>query len=333
MLSIDQKILDPDSPVSERMRIYGAQQTLSIVIPSPQQTTVPLSPSVTAYGTGGANKIVQLFRLRARARELIREKGITQVSTQDPFFLGWVGLGLCKKFGITLEVQLHGDFYGSSYYLFAGLRSFIQYWLGKYIVRRADHVRVVGGRVRESVLKLGVDPSQIVVRPVALDTKKITQHRSLVDLHTQFPKWKKIFITVGRLERVKNISWLIDVFAAVVKTNPEYGLVIIGDGSQRKSLEVKVKKAKNNLQDNITFTGWVDDSVGYMQSADGFLFPSLTEGYGLVVLEALAAGCPVVMHDVGVAGYEVQPSDQVQIIPINNHNAFAQAITTISARR
>jgi glycosyltransferase involved in cell wall biosynthesis len=323
MISLDKKILDKDSRVAQRMVEYGKKNDLFILIPYIKKESLDLSKNVHIESTGG-NKIQQFFRLKKIGNNILKKEKIDLITTQDPFFTGLIGWLLKKKFKIDLEVQLHGDFF-SSYYK---KKNLVKYYLGKIIIKKADKLRVVGERIKKSLIKLGVDKNKIEVKRV----KSFTEHKDSVsgiyiDLKKDYPEFEKRFIIVGRLEPVKNIEWLIKLFVEVIKEKPKYGLFIIGDGSQKNYLKNLVNEL--NLKNNIIFTGWIELAIASMSTADALLFPSKSEGYGLVVNEALSINCPVIMNDVGVAGYEVKVSDKVKIISVSNKNAWIEAILNI----
>jgi glycosyltransferase involved in cell wall biosynthesis len=71
---------------------------------------------------------------------------------------------------------------------------------------------------------------------------------------------------------------------------------------------------------------WTDDPFSYVKTADCVLFPSLSEGYGMVAMEAHAAGTPIIMTDVGVANYELPAGPKVIITPLDDRDKFIQAI-------
>jgi len=331
MISLDKKILDPSSSVARRMIEYGKTDELFILVPAPEKNQFDLSATVHVATTGG-RKLQQLWRLRGLGIDSIKTQKHKNtktlfISTQDPFFIGFVGLFIKQQTGVPLEVQLHGDFYSSDYYRQSGLKNWFQYHLGKRVIARADRVRVVGERVRESVIRLGVLPEKIVVRPVAVDTKRIEEQAPAFDLHKKYAEFKKIFLALGRLEVVKNLAWLIRFWGDVVAKEPRFLLLIVGSGGERQTIEGLVKKL--NLCHNIIFEPWTTDPWSYLKTADALLFPSISEGYGLVVREAIAAGLPVIMNDVGVANYEVPASDQATIVPINDAGAWQAAIHKI----
>lgn len=328
MISLDKKIMEKDSTVARRMIEYGKTAELFILIPASEKKEMQLSNTVHIFSTGG-NKLQQLFRLKKMGLELIEKNDIKFITTQDPFFLGKIGWWLKKKTGATLEVQVHGDFFSGNYYRFqSGLMNHLRWHIGKFVVRRADKVRVVGERVKQSVLRLGVPEAKIAVRPVPFSLDYIGIDYSPFkesEIQTVYPGYEKIFVFLGRFDPVKNIAWLIDVFNEAIKKNPRLLLLVVGDGVLSDKLVKKIGSANKNIQ----LKHWEVLPISYYQVADCIVIPSLSEGYGLVPMEAHYLNKPIIMNDVGVANYELKPSDKVKILPINDREAWIKAILSV----
>lgn len=316
MISLDKKILDKDSAAARRMVEYGKTDELFILIPAGEKKAIQLSGTVHVFSTGG-NKLQQLWRLKEMGLELAKKNEIKFITTQDPFFLGKVGCWLKKKTGAKLEVQVHGDFFGDHY-----KKQWLKLHMAKFVLKRADSVRTVGERVKQSLLKVGVEEKKIVVRPVILNTKPAVEPTVV--------QGQKSFVWVGRMEPEKNLFFLVDVFFEVVRHKPDAQLILVGEGSQEKSLRQKVQKLK--LEKNITFVSWLPSPIGYIKNVRALLLPSLTESYGAVAMEAQAVGTPVIMSDVGVANYELKPSDKVKILPINDRDKWIETILEVASR-
>ncbi len=319
MFSLDRKILEENSKVAERMKLYGRENKLIILIPEPSGISLQISDNVLVVGTGG-NKLRQFFRLIKFGRNFGREHSVSLVTTQDPFMTGLVGLIISKTQKIQLEIQTHGDFYSSDYYRKSSIKNLLYYLLGKYTLTRADTVRAVGERARLGLMKMGIEESRIRVHPVHIDIDQLNRAEPKFDLRASYRDADNIFISIGRFEKVKNITWLVDVWQDYARRHPRDILLLIGDGSKRADIEGKIKKY--NLDKSVFLLGWQDDIISFMRGATALLFPSLSEGYGLVVIEAMAVGCPVVMTDVGVANFEVKESDMVRIVNVGDKDGF-----------
>lgn len=321
MISLDKNILNKDSVVARRMIEYGKENELFIIIPSKKKEIFDFSPTVHIQSTVG-NKLLQFFRLKKIGKKLIKEKNIEKITAQDPFFIGLVGWCLKRKFKIKLEVQVHGDFFGGYY-----KNQWFKLRLAKFILKHADIIRAVGERVKQNLLNLNIAKDKIIIRPIQNDLEFIKDFSSTIDLHGKYPAHERIFLFLGRLESVKNITWLIDIFNEVVRQKQNYLLLIVGSGIVKNKLINQVKEKK--LEKNIKFEEWTNDPYGYLKTADCILFPSLSEGYGLVPTEASIVGTPVIMTDVGVANYELKPGSKVTIVPVGDKDKFVEAMLKI----
>ncbi|HHX11604.1 MAG TPA: glycosyltransferase family 4 protein [Clostridiales bacterium] len=106
---------------------------------------------------------------------------------------------------------------------------------------------------------------------------------------------KYLFCTVSRLEKEKNISFILKGLTKLKEKQGDcFRLLVIGDGSERAQLELEARKLA--IGDNIIFTGSIDhdELANYYSACDGFLFASRSETQGIVLLEAMAVGLPVV---------------------------------------
>ena len=324
MISLDKKILDPNSAVARRMVEYGKENELFIIIPSKEKKSFDLSPTVHVQSTGG-NKWQQFWWLWKIGKEIIGnwklEIGNCVTTTQAPFFTGLVGWLLKQKFEIQLEVQMHGDFFGGYY-----KKQWLKLCLAKFILKRADTIRVVGERIKQSLVKFGVDESKIQVRPIFVDIEWIKNYQPKIDLRKKYPGYEKIFLVLGRFDTVKNITWIVGVFREVLKQK-NYLLLIIGSGQEEGNIRSLI--TDHGLSYNIKLVGWTNDAISYLKTVDCLLFPSLSEGYGLVAMEAHAVGTSIIMNDVGVANYELKPSEKVKIIPVSDRDAWIEAILSV----
>jgi glycosyltransferase involved in cell wall biosynthesis len=133
------------------------------------------------------------------------------------------------------------------------------------------------------------------------------------------------FIYVGRISREKNVETLLEAFHLLSKRSVSANLVIVGDGPLRKDLE----KYKN--QKGILFTGYLynDDLARAYASSDAFVFPSRTDTFGNVVLEAHACGLPAIVSDEGGPQEIVGSHESGLIVNMRNASCLADAMEQI----
>lgn len=129
-------------------------------------------------------------------------------------------------------------------------------------------------------------------------------------------------ITVGRLSKEKNQKLLIDSVKRLIACYPDLKLTMLGDGPCRDDLENYVKQ--NNMQDIVAIKGHVDNAEDYYSKADIFALTSIYEGLPLVLLEAMAAGLPIVATDVG--GVKDVVTDNGILVESGKIDAVADAL-------
>lgn len=136
---------------------------------------------------------------------------------------------------------------------------------------------------------------------------------------------KNIILYVGRIAPEKDIQVVLDTYHSLpVSLKRESHLIIAGDGPLFKTLAAQ-------KDPNITFTGFIEgkELAKVYASADVFLFPSSTETFGNVVLEALSSGLPVICAKAGGVQHLVQHGVNGFLCQSKNTNHFTQAVSTV----
>ncbi len=141
-----------------------------------------------------------------------------------------------------------------------------------------------------------IECKNIKVIPNGIDLERFrnldrSENKRKLSLNGEF-----VIMTIARLEKVKGIKYLIQ---AVKDLDFKYKLLIIGDGSERENLENLSKSL--GLKKHIQFLGQIENNRApdYLSVADCFVLPSVSEGFGIVILEAMAAKVPVIATKVG----------------------------------
>jgi glycosyltransferase involved in cell wall biosynthesis len=308
-ISSDRKLFEIDSPVRKRQISFGylADQFHIIVFAKRELglATEQISKNTWIHPTNSSSKF---FYMSDAIRIGLTLGKFGLVTTQDPFESGWTGYKLSKKLKAKLHVQLHTDFL-NPFFNESGFLNKMRVSLGIFILRRADGIRVVSSRIKQSLKKLNlkIDPDII---PVFIDIKRFQEAQDALSVDREYPDFKKIILTVARLEEEKNLRLGISAFKDVLKTNQNIGYIIVGDGTIKNDLENFVKQ--EGLEKNVIFVGWQNNLTTYYKSADVYLSTSNYEGYGVSMIEAVISLLPIVSTDVGVAGD----------VLVNNINSF-----------
>lgn len=137
-----------------------------------------------------------------------------------------------------------------------------------------------------------------------------------------------VFGHVGRLSTIKNQSMLINAFDRVHKKLPQTRLVIAGDGPLRSELEEQARSL--GIASNITFLGYQSDIAAVLFEFDIFLLSSVSEGTPLVVIEAMAAGCPVIATDVGGLSEMIEDQQSGMLVPSEGVNSLADRMLELA---
>lgn len=174
---------------------------------------------------------------------------------------------------------------------------------------------------------LGVEANKIAARPYMVpDTQTLLQNRS--ENRSQSLALKSpIFLCVGLLVPRKGVKYLLQACSIVRDRGySEYSLVLVGDGEQRAELEAFVKD--HQLEQQVTWTGWLNygDLGTYFNAADVFIFPTLEDTWGVVLLEAMAFGKAIISSKWAGASEMVVEGENGYVIDPYEPDKFAEAM-------
>jgi glycosyltransferase involved in cell wall biosynthesis len=196
-----------------------------------------------------------------------------------------------------------------------------------------EHFHAISEAVKESTVEtMGVDPERIsVVRrgrdPARLgepSPERTATARALLGL----PSDASVVVTVGRQEYQKGHRHLVDAFATVAESRPEAVLVIAGrEGHASAALADQI--ARLGLRDRVRLLGHRSDVAEVLAAADVFAFPSVYEGLGGALIEALALGLPVVASDLPALREVVRPGENADLVPPTDSAALADALVAL----
>lgn len=234
-------------------------------------------------------------RYTIQARRLLQTMDVVHV--HHPFLSGTLALLYCRPKGIPIVFTNHTryDLYAQAYIpVLADVLGDLA--MGGYLpsfARGVDLVVSPSPGMREVLIKAGVDVPIDVV-PNGINLKPFQEKVEPVDRGLLgFNDQDVLLFFVGRLGPEKNLVFLLQAFSAAVQAYPNAGLVVVGEGSERSDLETFLEQ--ENLTSRVHFTGLVpyQELPRYLAAADAFATASVTEVHPFTVIEAMAAGLPV----------------------------------------
>ncbi|MCL2116166.1 MAG: glycosyltransferase family 4 protein [Methanobrevibacter sp.] len=215
--------------------------------------------------------------------------------------------------GIFTKKKVYVTSHGSDMFCLYPKHKFIQPLI-KFVLKRADIVLVVSEALKKEVLKLNIPnmKNKIRINWNTVDIEKFQPNEEYkFKKELKIAKNHPIILFVGNIIKRKNVATIIDAKKLVQE---DCTLVIVGDGPLLSNLKSKVENEKIA---NVIFTGARGDIEHIIPSSDVLILPSFSESFGLVLIEALACGKPVIGANVGGIkeiitediGFLVEPRD------------------------
>lgn len=248
-----------------------------------------------------------------------------------------LSIGIKSAFIESPEVMIAVSNWGLRFcYKFSGVENpltMARYPVGRLFATRfekmlfsalANHAELIlAAADRNAIKKMAsrskgiLDEAKIVHYPTRVDTKIFNASRKTLS------GFQPVFLSCGRLNRVKGWDLILDAFRLVKDKLPSSRLYFVGDGEDRNIVEIQIAKA--SLQHAVTITGFTDPVTvaGLMNSCNVFLLGSHREGWPTVLLEALACGLPVVSTRVSGVGDLTEEGRNGYIVETRNAVEYA----------
>ena len=250
---------------------------------------------------------------------------IVHIVTEGP--LGWSALRTANKLGITVTSSFHTNFQGYAAHYGAG-------WAARAVLAYLRHFHnqtgvtlVPTAQMRDELVARGISNLAVVGRGVDIGlfnpARRSQSLRKTFGANEDAP----VVLHVGRLAAEKNLAVLFAAFAAIRKHRRDARLVIVGDGPERARLQHRYPGCH--------FTGMLTGATlaEHYASADLFLYPSLTETFGNVTLEAMASGLAVVAFDYAAAREHLQHMVNGVRVPYGDTRGFIEMAATLALSR
>lgn len=255
----------------------------------------------------------------------IKRPDLVHIATEGP--LGWSALAAANKLRIPVATDFHTNFHSySKHYGLGWLKRPIVAYLRKFHNKAACTMVPTAGLQRE-LSEYGYKNLLVVQRGV--DTQLFNPARRSDSLRENWglrPD-EVAALYVGRLAPEKNLGLAVSSFRAMQQHTPSARLIMVGDGPERQALE------KQNP--DIIFTGARrgEDLAAHYASGDVFLFPSTTETYGNVTMEAMASGLAVIAYNYAAAEEHIRHDINGLVAPLDDASQFINLARELAGDR
>ncbi|MCR8922119.1 glycosyltransferase [Dasania sp. GY-MA-18] len=189
----------------------------------------------------------------------------------------------------------------------------------------------VSGSVKRYLLSSipGLHPSKVQVIHNGIDFKKIEssllgreEARAAVGVKAS----DVVYGSIGRLVKAKGTDVLVKAFSEIATLNPKAVLVLMGDGAEKEKIEDLCRSL--GVREQVKILGNVESASCYLKAFDFFVFPSLREGFGLALVEAMAAKVPVIFSDLDI--FRALAIDHKYMVEANNVTDLAHKMEEVA---
>ncbi|MGQ9682312.1 MAG: glycosyltransferase family 4 protein [Anaerolineae bacterium] len=265
----------------------------------------------------------------ARLVKILRDSGVELVHAHNPR-AGLLGRLAARWLHVPVVVTVHMPSYryGARHALLAHLKSLLYRHVESVLISVfTDRLIYVSQTVYEEALRFGLAPhdrTTVIENGIDLSRLECVPERSR--------DWNRdhlrpVLCYVGRLEHLKGVDVLLRAAALLRESGQQFELRLVGDGPQRSELEQQVHDL--GLRELVRVLGFRSDLPEMLSEADVFVLPSRHEAMSIALLEAMAAGLPVVATDVGDNARVVEHGVTGLIVPPEDPVALAKAVRRI----
>lgn len=245
---------------------------------------------------------------------------IVHIATEGP--LGWSAARAARLLNIPVTSDFRTNFHAySSFYRLGFLEPLIMAYM-RHFHNATDRTMVPTDKLKQELELAGL--KNLRVMPRGVDTSHFSEKLRSPQLRASWnaEPLDVVLLSVGRLAVEKNLDLLIKSYQHAKNIDPRTKLVVVGDGPLREPLKKKCPEA--------IFVGKKSglELAEYYASADIFVFPSLTETFGNVTIEAMASGLAVIAYRHAAAGDLIMTEKNGITVDPGDENAFIQAVIT-----
>ena len=257
------------------------------------------------------------------------ENNYTLLHLATPGPVGLAGLAVAKLLKLPVHGTYHTAFpqYVKAFTEDTGLEDMAWKFM-IWFYNQMDIVFVPSEATGDELIEKGVGRDKIKVYPRGVDIERFTPEKRNGFYSGRFKVKEAVkLLYVGRVSKEKNLDILAEAFKTVSAMRPELHLVVVGEGPYLEEMQRQLRGLP------VTFTGYLEgeELTGCYASSDIFVFPSATDTFGNVVLEAQASGLPVIVTDFGGPCENLIEDKTGLIVEAGNADAMARAILRFSS--
>ena len=315
------------SKIVEGLRAKG--HTLMLVRPKHRMDGLPLTESgfQEVLVRGAPIPMYKQLRMGLPAQGALQKLWLKQrpdlvhIATEGP--LGWSAARAARKLNIPTSSDFRTNFHAySQFYGFGWLKGAIVSYMRKF--HNSTHCTMVPTQgLMAELSKIGFE--KLMVVPRGVDTEHFSPAFRSESLRASWGVTPdtQVLLSVGRLAVEKNLETVIRCYQSLRAQGLPVKLVIVGDGPLRQALEKMCPEA--------IFAGQKRgrELAEYYASSDLFIFPSMTETFGNVTIEAMASGLAVIAYDHAAAGQLIQHEQNGMLIRANHEKGLSEAATVV----
>ena len=330
MISIDRTLLGSDysGDILERHEKYAEQAgKLDVIVFTKKKfKKIEFNENLKIHPTNSSTKLNYVFDAYEIAKNIYWPDKYDLIVCQDPFLTGLFGWIIKKRFKVPLLVHFHGDFWKNKYWLIEKGRWWFNWFfllLSVFVVKKSDGIRVVSSGIKDKLVKKGIDKRKIKVISTPVDLEKFVycDPVKVKKIKKEYQD-RKVIINVGRKDPSKDYKTLYKAINLVYQDYKKLAFVQIGSNVY---LPEKIK-ADENLILNSVDTINQKELTNYYHASDIYVSSSCSESFGKVLIEAMAAGLPVIATATTGSKEIIKDGENGFLVPIGDDQALTKKI-------
>lgn len=278
-------------------------------------------------------EVLLALALRRAVQRVCRAQPVTALFVHSHALGAIVGRGIRREFGLPWLLAVHADIHDRPPGSYDRRVTAFYRWVTPIAYRHADRVLAISRQIAEAAIKHGARPERVCVVPNGIDPAEIGLGAAAPAQHPTAQSAPLCLLFVGRLSPEKGVADLLDACSRLAGQGIAFRLRIAGDGPLRGALQGQA--AALGLGERVEFLGPCPRTgLGPLYRDAGLAcVPSLSEPQGIVVLESLIAGTPVLATAVGGIPDMVRDGSNGRLVPARRPEQLAAAIAELAADR